>query len=38
MDPRLTGLDLKTSLSAIVDLVLPRVCVVCGRTLLQQAA
>ena len=36
MDPRLTGLDLKTSLSAIVDLVLPRVCVVCGRTLLQQ--
>lgn len=36
MDPRLTGLDLKTSLSAIVDLVLPRVCVVCGRTLLRQ--
>ncbi len=36
MDPRLTGLDLKTSLSAIADLVLPRVCAVCGRTLLLQ--
>ena len=36
MDPRLTGLDLKTSLSALLDLVLPRVCVVCGRTLLPQ--
>ena len=36
MDPRLTGLDLKTSLSALLDLVLPRVCVVCGRTLLLQ--
>lgn len=34
MDSRLTGLDLKTSLSAIADLVLPRVCVVCGRGLL----
>ncbi len=34
MDPRLTGLDLKTSLSAIADLVLPRVCAVCGRSLL----
>lgn len=34
MDPRLTGLDLKTSLSALLDLVLPRVCVVCGRALL----
>lgn len=36
MDPRLTGLDLKTSLSAIADMVLPRVCVVCGRPLLLQ--
>ena len=36
MDPRLTGLDLKTSLSALLDLVLPRVCVVCERTLLPQ--
>lgn len=34
MDSRLTGLDLKTSLSALADLVLPRVCVVCGRGLL----
>ena len=34
MDPRLTGLDLKTSLSALLDLVLPRVCVVCGRPLM----
>ena len=36
MDPRLTGLTLKTSLSALLDLVLPRVCVVCGRALLPQ--
>lgn len=36
MDSRLTGLDLKTSLSALADLVLPRVCVVCGRALLPQ--
>lgn len=36
MDPRLTGLDLKTSLSAILDLVLPRECVVCGRNLIPQ--
>jgi ComF family protein len=36
MDPRLTGLDLKTSLSALLDLVLPRVCLVCGRPLLPQ--
>ena len=34
MDPRLTGLDLKTSLSALLDIVLPRVCVVCGRPLM----
>ncbi len=34
MDSRIAGLDLKTSLSALVDLVLPRVCVVCGRPLL----
>ena len=34
MDLRLTGLTLKTSLSALLDLVLPRVCVVCGRPLL----
>ena len=36
MDSRLTGLDLKTSLSAIEDLVLPRVCVACGRVLIPQ--
>ncbi|MCR5351673.1 MAG: double zinc ribbon domain-containing protein [Bacteroidales bacterium] len=36
MDSRLTGLTLKTSLSALLDLVLPRVCVVCGRPLLPQ--
>ena len=36
MDPRLTGLTLKTSLSALLDLVLPRACVVCGRPLLPQ--
>ena len=36
MDPRLNGLNLKTSLSALLDLVLPRVCVVCGRPLLPQ--
>ena len=36
MDPRLTGLTLKTSLSALLDLVLPRVCVVCGNPLLPQ--
>lgn len=36
MDPRLTGLDLKTSLLALADVVLPRVCVVCGRPLLLQ--
>ena len=36
MDRRLTGLDLKTSLSALADIVLPRVCVVCGRPLLLQ--
>ena len=36
MDPRLTGLDLKTSLSALADIVLPRVCVVFGRPLLLQ--
>lgn len=36
MDPRLKDLSLKTSLSALLDLVLPRVCVVCGRPLLPQ--
>lgn len=36
MDPKLELLNLKTSLSAIADLVLPRVCVVCGRALLLQ--
>ena len=34
MDPRLNSLTLKTSLSALLDLVLPRVCVVCGSPLL----
>jgi len=33
MDARLNFLTLKTSLSALLDLVLPRVCVVCGRPL-----
>ena len=32
----MTGLDLKTSLSALLDLVLPRVCLVCGHPLLPQ--
>ncbi len=36
MDSRLAGLDLKTSLLALADIVLPRVCVVCGRPLLLQ--
>ena len=36
MDPRLNHLNLKTSLSALLDLVLPRVCVVCGRPLIPQ--
>ena len=36
MDPRLKSLSLKTSLSALLDLVLPRVCVVCGRHLIPQ--
>ena len=34
MDLRLTGLDLKTSLSAVTDLVLPRECIVCSTRLL----
>lgn len=36
MDSRLAGLDLKTSLSALADLLLPRVCVTCGRLLIPQ--
>lgn len=36
MDRRLTGLDLKTSISAIADLVMPRGCVVCGTPLIPQ--
>ncbi|MBQ9451371.1 MAG: ComF family protein [Bacteroidales bacterium] len=36
MDTRLTRLDLKNFLPAVLDLVLPRVCVVCGRPLLPQ--
>ena len=36
MDIRLTRLDLKNFLPAVLDLVLPRVCVVCGRPLLPQ--
>lgn len=36
MDGRLRRLDLKTALSAIADLALPRVCVVCGDVLLPQ--
>ena len=36
MDPRLNSLTLKTSLPALLDLVLPRVCVVCGRPLIPQ--
>lgn len=34
MDQRITELDLKTSLSALADLFLPRVCIVCGAPLL----
>lgn len=36
MDPGLKLLNLKTSLLAISDLVLPRVCIVCGSSLLLQ--
>ena len=36
MDPRIFELDLKTSLTALLDLFLPRGCVVCGRPLLPQ--
>lgn len=36
MDRRISQLTLKTSLSAIADLVMPRVCVVCGRDLIPQ--
>ena len=36
MDSRLLGLDLKTSLSALADLVMPRVCIVCGDGLMPQ--
>ena len=36
MDPRLNTLNLRTFLPALLDLVLPRVCVVCGRPLLPQ--
>ena len=34
MDRRIAKLDLKTSLSALADLFLPRVCIVCGAPLL----
>lgn len=34
MDPRLTGLDLKTFLLSASDLLMPRVCICCGRQLL----
>ena len=33
MDRRLLELDLKTSLTALADLAMPRVCIVCGRPL-----
>lgn len=36
LDPKLKTLNWKTSLSAIMDLVLPRVCVVCERELLPE--
>ena len=36
MDYRFLQIDFKTALSALADLVMPRVCVVCGRTLLPQ--
>ncbi|MCQ2157934.1 MAG: ComF family protein [Bacteroidales bacterium] len=36
MDRRISQLTLKTSLSAIADLAMPRVCVVCGRDLTLQ--
>lgn len=34
MDTRITGLKLRTALSCVVDLVLPRVCLICGRMLM----
>lgn len=34
MDPRIKRLELKTSLTALADFLLPRVCVVCGTQLL----
>ena len=34
MDPRLLNLDFKTSLRSVADLILPRMCVTCGRELL----
>lgn len=36
MDPRISRLGLETSLSALKDLFLPRLCVVCGRQLILQ--
>ena len=36
MDPRLTSLDFETLLRSLSDLLMPRVCVVCGRQLLVQ--
>lgn len=36
MDGRLRRLDIKTALSAIADLALPRVCIVCGEVLIPQ--
>lgn len=36
MDSRISQINLKTALSAIADLVMPRVCVVCGRNLIPQ--
>lgn len=36
MDGRLRRLDIKTALSAVADLALPRVCIVCGEVLVPQ--
>lgn len=36
MDPRISRLKLETSLSALKDLFLPRLCIVCGRQLILQ--
>lgn len=36
MDPRIQRISIRTALSALADLAMPRVCVVCGRKLIPQ--